>query len=76
MIFLDPTSDIAFKKLFGNSEHKNILISFLNSELETAEEKGKTKIAKKLLLKTKMSVQEIAELTDLSVEEIKKIKSE
>lgn len=46
------------------------------SQLETAVEKGKMEIAKKLLLKTKMSVQEIAELTDLSVEEIKKIKSE
>ncbi len=33
MIFLDPTSDIAFKKLFGSSAHKNILISFLNSVL-------------------------------------------
>ena len=33
MIFLDPRSDIAFKKLFGNIAHKNILISFLNSIL-------------------------------------------
>lgn len=37
MVFLDPTTDIAFKKLFGNSEHKNILISFLNSVLERVE---------------------------------------
>jgi len=37
MIFLDPTSDIAFKKLFGSSEHKNVLMSFLNSVLERHE---------------------------------------
>ena len=37
MIFLDPKSDIAFKKLFGNIAHKNILISFLNSVLERTE---------------------------------------
>ena len=37
MIFLDPTSDIAFKKLFGSSEHKNIVISFLNSVLGRVE---------------------------------------
>jgi len=37
MIFLNPTSDIAFKKLFGSSEHKNVLISFLNSVLERPE---------------------------------------
>jgi len=34
MIYLDPKSDVAFKKLFGNMAHKNILISFLNSVLE------------------------------------------
>jgi predicted transposase/invertase (TIGR01784 family) len=34
MIFLDPTSDLAFKKLFGNQAKKEILISFLNSVLE------------------------------------------
>ena len=37
MIFLDPKSDIAFKKLFGDIAHKNILISFLNSVLERTE---------------------------------------
>lgn len=31
MKFLDPTSDIAFKKLFGDQAKKEILISFLNS---------------------------------------------
>jgi predicted transposase/invertase (TIGR01784 family) len=33
MIFLDPRTDIAFKKLFGDMAHKNILINFLNSVL-------------------------------------------
>ncbi len=28
MIFLDPLNDIAFKKVFGSEEHKNITISF------------------------------------------------
>jgi predicted transposase/invertase (TIGR01784 family) len=37
MIYLDPKSDVAFKKLFGNMAHKNILISFLNSVLERSE---------------------------------------
>ncbi len=34
MIFLDLRNDIAFKKVFGSDEHKNITISFLNSILE------------------------------------------
>jgi predicted transposase/invertase (TIGR01784 family) len=34
MIFLDPKTDIAFKKLFANKKKKSILISFLNSVLE------------------------------------------
>ncbi|MBX9830875.1 Rpn family recombination-promoting nuclease/putative transposase [Candidatus Babeliales bacterium] len=33
MIFLDPTIDIAFKKLFGDQAKQEILISFLNSVL-------------------------------------------
>lgn len=40
MIYLDPKSDIAFKKLFGDIAHKNVLMSFLNSILErTGEQK-------------------------------------
>src|SRR5580692_179892 len=34
MAFLDPTKDIAFKKLFGNQNKKEILINFLNNVLE------------------------------------------
>jgi predicted transposase/invertase (TIGR01784 family) len=31
MIFINPKTDYAFKKIFGSSESKNILISFLNA---------------------------------------------
>ncbi len=34
MKYLDPTIDIAFKRLFGNQAHSNIVISFLNSVLD------------------------------------------
>ena len=34
MRFADPKNDLAFKKIFGNEQHKNILISFLNSVLD------------------------------------------
>lgn len=34
MKFADPKNDLAFKKIFGDSNHKNILISFLNSVLD------------------------------------------
>ena len=37
MIFLDATTDIAFKKLFSNQAKKSILISFLNSILGRVE---------------------------------------
>ena len=30
-MFLDPTNDVAFKRIFGNENKKNILISFLNN---------------------------------------------
>jgi len=34
MQFADPKNDLAFKKIFGDEKHKNILISFLNSVLD------------------------------------------
>ena len=34
MKFADPKNDLAFKKIFGDENHKNILISFLNSVLD------------------------------------------
>ena len=35
--YLNPKNDIAFKKLFGDIAHKDIVISFLNSILERKE---------------------------------------
>ena len=34
MQFADPKSDLAFKKIFGDENHKEILISFLNAILD------------------------------------------
>ena len=34
MKFADPKNDIAFKKIFGDERHKEVLISFLNSVLD------------------------------------------
>jgi predicted transposase/invertase (TIGR01784 family) len=34
MNFADPKNDLAFKKIFGDENHKNILISFLNAVLD------------------------------------------
>ena len=39
MKFVDPRNDVAFKKIFGNEEHKEILISFLNAVLDLTEDK-------------------------------------
>ena len=39
MRFADPKNDVAFKKIFGNSKHKNILISFLNAVLDFKDDK-------------------------------------
>lgn len=35
--FADPMLDVAFKKLFANREHKEVLMSFLNAFLERKE---------------------------------------
>ena len=37
MSFLNPRTDIVFKKVFGNAAHTDILINFLNSVLERTE---------------------------------------
>ena len=34
MKFADPKNDVAFKKIFGDEKHKEVLISFLNSILD------------------------------------------
>jgi predicted transposase/invertase (TIGR01784 family) len=39
-MFLDPTNDVAFRRIFGDENKKRILISFLNSVLEFKEEKA------------------------------------
>ena len=39
MKFVDPKNDLAFKKIFGNENKKEILISFLNSVLDFKDEK-------------------------------------
>ncbi|APM39288.1 PD-(D/E)XK nuclease family transposase [Clostridium kluyveri] len=38
MCRLNPKVDFAFKKLFGSSENKDILISFINSVLSEDEQ--------------------------------------
>ena len=35
--FLDPKNDVAFRKIFGTEEHKDILIHFINDILELKE---------------------------------------
>ena len=32
--YIDPFTDFGFKQIFGNENHKNILISFLNDLLD------------------------------------------
>ena len=44
MQFLDPRNDVAFKKIFGSEEHKNITISFLNALLEYTGDKTITEV--------------------------------
>ena len=63
MKFANPRNDIAFKKIFGNKNHKEILISFLNAILNF-----KIEIAKNLL--AVLDNQTIAQTTGLNVDEI------
>jgi predicted transposase/invertase (TIGR01784 family) len=39
MKFVNPRNDVAFKKIFGNEEHTEILISFLNAVLDLTGDK-------------------------------------
>ena len=39
MQFVDVRTDIAFKKVFGNEQHKDILIGFLNAVLDLTGDK-------------------------------------
>ncbi len=40
MTFADPKNDLAFKKIFGDENHKDILISFLNATLDFKNQKA------------------------------------
>ncbi|MBL0710573.1 MAG: PD-(D/E)XK nuclease family transposase, partial [Colwellia sp.] len=44
MKFADPTNDLAFKKIFGNKNHKHILISLLNAILAFSDEQTITEV--------------------------------
>ena len=39
MQFISPQNDFAFKRIFGNEQHKEILISFINSVLDLSDER-------------------------------------
>ena len=39
MKFISPQNDFAFKRIFGNEQHKEVLISFLNSVLDLSGER-------------------------------------
>jgi len=60
MKFADPKNDLAFKKIFGNEEHKEILISFLNSVLDF---KGSKRI-KDIKIVNPYQIPKIPELKD------------
>jgi len=60
MTFADPKHDLAFKKIFGDENHKEILISFLNSILDF---KGNKEIID-LSLKNPYQLPDIKELKE------------
>ena len=44
MQFISPQNDFAFKRIFGNEQHKEVLISFLNSVLDLSGERQVTEV--------------------------------
>jgi hypothetical protein len=60
--FVDPKNDVAFRKIFGDENKKNILISFLK-----AREMAKT------MKKEGEPLEKISRYTGLSKEEIEKL---
>lgn len=44
-VFADPRNDVAFHRIFGNEDHKSIVIGFLNDVLELPEERRITSIS-------------------------------
>ena len=64
MRFADPKSDIAFKKIFGNENKKEILISFLNAVLDF---RGKKEIVELEILNP-YQAPKIAELKETNLD--------
>ncbi len=60
-IFLDPKNDVAFRKIFGDENKKEILISFLNNILEFA---GTTKEIIDITIKNPDQVPKLKELKE------------
>ena len=58
MKFADPKNDIAFKRIFGDEKHTEVLISFLNSVLDF---KGNKQI-KKVTLANPYQIPKIKDL--------------
>lgn len=86
MIFSDPKTDIALQKAFEALEQSYKTIKELEayerlldayrcreSQMDTALEDNAIKIARNLLKINKMSIEEIAEVTNLSVEQLENI---
>ncbi len=63
--YLDPTNDLAFKKVFGTEEHKPSVISFLNAILNLAE--GKRIIDVQFLTKEQIPLRSDAKFAVLDV---------
>jgi spermidine/putrescine-binding protein len=60
MMFINPKTDYAFKKIFGSEESKDILISFLNA----------------LIYDGNSTIDEtISQTTGLSLEDVRKLRS-
>ena len=76
MRFINPKTDYAFKKIFGSSESKDILISFLNALVYEGKgrEEEKRELARKLL--ARMDNQAIAQITGLSIPAIERLRQE
>ncbi len=89
MKFADPKNDVAFKKIFGDERHKEVLISFLNAILDFKDEKvivdvkldntyqlsqiEELKDYDKVSLKKGLDIKTVSLITELSTEEIKNI---
>jgi hypothetical protein len=64
-IFVDPKNDVAFRKIFGDENRKEILISFLNNILEFA---GTAKEIMDIDIKNPYQVPKLKELKETILE--------